>query len=278
MENSTEDNNIQPTQPAVKPKEHNNILILFIIATIILLALTIFSLVIINANKKPSGSTTAANDAELVQNEPAPTKNQQDIATSTSDANHYIAANEQNGYIADHIRGNANAKVIVIEYSDFQCPGCASLAPYLPQLYTKYQNDVLFISRNYPLTMHQNAKPAAMAAESASLQGYYWQMSEALFEHRSEWASLSGENLTNSFVNLFQSVAPEGDVEAFEAHLDDQNLAKKIDFDHDIAKSAHQLSSTPSFYINGERADIFGGTIQDAISTLEKTIDAKLAE
>ena len=103
-------------------------------------------------------------------------------------------------------------------------------------------------------------------------------MSEILFSNQDQWSNLSGDELTNTFSELFQKVAPKGNIETFKKHLNDKKLTQKIDFDHKLAKTAHQISSTPSFFVNGERADIIHGTMKDAISNLEKIIDSKLAE
>ena len=262
-----------------KTNSRKDILVLFLSTISIILAIAALPLTIISTiNRQSYNTPPSSDDDSLIKNKPSSSNQQNHISDDASIANHFIPANEDNGNIADHIRGNANAKVIVIEYSDFQCPGCALFASYLPQVYSKYKDNVLFISRNYPLSMHQNARPAAIAAESAGLQGYYWQMSEALFNNQDQWSNLSGDELTNTLSELFQKVAPKGNLEAFKNHLNDKKLTQKIDFDHKLAKTAHQISSTPSFFVNGERTDIIHGTMKDAISNLEKIIDSKLAE
>ena len=262
-----------------KTNSRKDILVLFLITISIILAIAALSLTIISTiNRQSYNTPPSSDDDSLIKNKPSSSNQQNHISYDASIANHFIPANEDNGNIADHIRGNADAKVVVIEYSDFQCPGCALFASYLPQVYSKYKDNVLFISRNYPLSMHQNARPAAIAAESAGLQGYYWQMSEALFNNQDQWSNLSGDELTNTLSELFQKVAPKGNLESFKNHLNDKKLTQKIDFDHKLAKTAHQISSTPSFFVNGERTDIIHGTMKDAISNLEKIIDSKLAE
>ena len=262
-----------------KTNSRKDISVLFLIIISIILTIAALSLTIISTiNRQSYNTPPSSDDDSLIKNKPSSSNQQNHISDDASIANHFIPANEDNGNIADHIRGNADAKVVVIEYSDFQCPGCALFASYLPQVYSKYKDNVLFISRNYPLSMHQNARPAAIAAESAGLQGYYWQMSEALFNNQDQWSNLSGDELTNTLSELFQKVAPKGNLEAFKNHLNDKKLTQKINFDHKLAKTAHQISSTPSFFVNGERTDIIHGTMKDAISNLEKIIDSKLAE
>ena len=140
-----------------KTNSRKDILVLFLITISIILAIAALSLTIISTiNRQSYNTPPSSDDDSLIKNKPSSSNQQNHISDDASIANHFIPANEDNGNIADHIRGNANAKVIVIEYSDFQCPGCALFASYLPQVYSKYKDNVLFISRNYPLSMHQN--------------------------------------------------------------------------------------------------------------------------
>ena len=223
-----------------KTNSRKDILVLFLITISIILTIAALSLTIISTiNRQPYNTPPSSDDDSLIKNKPSSSNQQNHISDDASIANHFIPANEDNGNIADHIRGNANAKVIVIEYSDFQCPGCALFASYLPQVYSKYKDNVLFISRNYPLSMHQNARPAAIAAESAGLQGYYWQMSEALFSNQDQWSNLSGDELTNTLSELFQKVAPKGNLEAFKNHLNDKKLTQKIKFKEKTQQKFH---------------------------------------
>jgi protein-disulfide isomerase len=82
----------------------------------------------------------------------------------------------------DHIRGNANAKVTLVEYSDFECPYCLSHESTIKQILTNYKNDVRVVYRNFPLSFHPNAQKAAEAAECAGLQGKYWEMHDKIFD------------------------------------------------------------------------------------------------
>ena len=75
---------------------------------------------------------------------------------------------ELNGNIADHVYGNKNAKVVMIEYGDFQCPGCGTAAPAIKSVAEKYKDNIAFVFRNFPLySLHPNALAAATAAEAA---------------------------------------------------------------------------------------------------------------
>ncbi len=85
----------------------------------------------------------------------------------------------------DHVRGNAKAKVTVIEYSDFECPFCKRHAPTMAQLSTLYKDDINVVFRHFPLSFHQNAMKEAEASECvAELAGNdaFWKFHDAIFE------------------------------------------------------------------------------------------------
>lgn len=86
---------------------------------------------------------------------------------------------------SDHIRGNEDAAVTIIEYSDFQCPYCDRFHPTMQQVMDEYADSVRWVYRHFPLSFHPEALPAANAAECASEQGKFWEYADALFENQS---------------------------------------------------------------------------------------------
>ena len=167
-----------------------------------------------------------------------------------------IEAREENGYIADHVRGNANSSVVVVEYADYQCPGCASMAPHIDSIYNKYKDEVAFVFRNFPISGHANARAASAAAEAAGKQGYYWEMYEILYSNQSSWKEKTGEARTNTLAELFAGVAKDGDVNQFRTDLSNEDIRKKIDFDYALGKDYDNVTATPSVHVNGEWVDI----------------------
>jgi len=82
--------------------------------------------------------------------------------------------------------GPANAKVEVVVYSDFECPACRAVAPYLSSLVDKYKGSVALVYKHFPLPQHESARADAEAAEAAGEQGRFWQMHDAIFANYGE--------------------------------------------------------------------------------------------
>jgi protein-disulfide isomerase len=200
-----------------------------------------------------------------------------EIDVSKYDTKTVIKADENNGNIGDHVRGNVESKVVVVEYADLQCPGCAGMMPQMHKLYETYGDRVAFVFRHFPLTSHVNSRPASAAVEAAGLQGKYWEMLETLYSNRGEWISESGEKLTEALVKIFKDIAPEGDESKFRNDMKDMNIIRKIEFDHKLGDEKDNVDATPSIYVNGEVVDIDKAeTIGDFAALVEEAIKAAL--
>ncbi|MEW5805694.1 MAG: thioredoxin domain-containing protein [Patescibacteria group bacterium] len=150
---------------------------------------------------------------------------------------------------ADWQLGNPNAKVVLVEYSDFQCPACAYYSSLLKQLLEEYSDEVLFVYRHFPLSnIHKNANLSAYAAEAAGRQGQFWGMSEKLFLNQEDWAE------SNQAKEIFVSYAEELglDQSRFLADLDSEEIKDKVFQDYQSAL-LYRLNGTPSFFINGKK-------------------------
>lgn len=172
------------------------------------------------------------------------------IDVSSIDPHTLQAAMAQNGNIADHVQGKADSKVVLIEYGDFQCPGCASSHPIIKTVVDKYKDRIAFVFRNYPLYQaHPNAFSSASAAEAAGLQGKYWEMYDKLFENQSSWRDLSGAERTNYYLSLASDLSL--DTAKFTTDIDSQEVKSKINFDTALGQKS-KVEGTPSFFMNGK--------------------------
>lgn len=191
-----------------------------------------------------------------------------------------IEADDNNGNIADHVRGKADSKVIVVEYADLSCPGCASMMPRMSKLYEEYGDRVAFVFRHFPLKGHPNSRSASAAIESAGFQNYYWEMLEALYASRSDWLEATGQERTNIYARIFMDIAPQGDEEKFRSDMNDQRIEKKISFDYGLGRNRDDISATPSVIVNGKAIDVSrdGATFDDIVEDVKKLIEDGLKE
>ncbi len=141
------------------------------------------------------------------------------------------------------IKGNMNAPVTIVEFSDFQCPYCAKLQPTLKQVLDAYPKEVRLVYKQFPLDKHKQARNASKAALAAGEQGKFWEMHDLIFE---KYSSLTEAMFTEFAVKLGL------DKKQFEA---DYNSAK---YDKQIADEINLgitvgVRGTPSLYRNGKK-------------------------
>ena len=146
--------------------------------------------------------------------------------------------------------GDPNAPVVIVEFSDYQCPFC--LRHYqqtMPQLKKDYidTGKVRYVFKDFPLSFHKQAMPASMAAECAGEQGKYWEMHDKLFSEREKWNENPDVN------NVMKQFAEELDLDmdAFNACFDSQKYKDEILADQQEGIAAG-VQGTPAFFINGQ--------------------------
>ena len=144
----------------------------------------------------------------------------------------------------DHIRGDDNAPVTLVEYGDFECPFCGQAEPVVRELVSEFGHDLRYVFRHLPLSdVHPHAELAAEAAEAASKQGAFWEMHDLLFEHQD---ALEPKNLISYAEQLGL------DVDRFTEELRRHEYAGRIASDVDDADLSG-VSGTPTFFVNGLR-------------------------
>ncbi|MBQ2695026.1 thioredoxin domain-containing protein [Candidatus Saccharibacteria bacterium] len=174
---------------------------------------------------------------------------------SNYDFNSIIEADEHNGEIGDHVKGSADAPVLIFEYADFQCPGCSSMNPYVNQAVEEMDGKLAVVYRNYLLSYHPNATAASSAAEAAGMQGYWKPYADMLFAHQDEWEDANSSERAEIFSEYFEKVSDgKGDLEKFKEDIASENVSKKINFDMGIGKRVG-VEGTPAFFVDGELID-----------------------
>ncbi len=201
-------------------------------------------------------------ESKIGNNLPSPTLPLQPIKISLDD---------------DPIRGNPDAPITIVEFSDYQCPFCARFyAQTLPLLLEEYidEGKVNLVYRDFPVQrIHPNALSAAAAAECADDQGKYWEYHDTLFEKQNAWAKLD----SNSAISTFSQFATEIELEQqqFDNCLESGQYLEEVQADFSDGKN-YQVTGTPGFFIGNEDigfVKIIGAKPYDAF---KKVIDAQL--
>ncbi len=140
------------------------------------------------------------------------------------------------------VTGSSSQKIIVAEFSDFQCPYCAKAQVVVKEFMTRNQGDVTLVFKHFPLTeIHQQAEPAALAAWAATQQGKFWEYHDALFEQQSKL----GEEFYLELANNLKL-----DIERFNRDRQSPEAKAAIKKDFELGKSLG-VRGTPSFVVNG---------------------------
>ena len=145
-------------------------------------------------------------------------------------------------------RGNANAPVTVVMFSDFQCSACSATHPVLQAVLKNYADKIRFVVRDFPLvTIHANAYNAALAANAADAQGKFFEYTEILYANQDKLDEAS----------LIKYAAQIGlNVKQFTADLQTKKYAAAVE--KDIADgTALGISGTPTIYVNGVKVQRF---------------------
>ena len=163
------------------------------------------------------------------------------------------------------VKGPPNARVTIVQFSDFQCPFCARVEPTLAEVMQKYPNDVRVVWKNMPLPFHVNAMPAARLAMAAHTAGKFWELHDTLFKNQqkldapslAEYASAAG------IAQPREGSAYDGVIQA------DVAEAKRVG-----------ANGTPTFFINGrilvgaQPLEKFTAMVDEELVTADKALKA----
>jgi protein-disulfide isomerase len=146
----------------------------------------------------------------------------------------------------DHVVGDADAPVTLVEYGDFECPYCGMAHSIVKEAQENLGSDLRLVFRHFPLAeSHPHARLAAQAAEAAAAQGHFWEMHDMLFEHQD---ALEAQDLLGYAKSIGLDVA------RFASDLKAGTFEKRV---HDDFRSGVKsgVNGTPTFFVNGERYD-----------------------
>lgn len=166
----------------------------------------------------------------------------------------------------DHVKGVRDAKTILIEYSDFQCPACAAYQPMVKQIAQDFEGKIAIAYRHFPLQQHKHARSAAYAAEAADNQGKFWEMHDMIFETQKEWSSQN--DTRDIFIGYAEKLGL--DRAQFVADIDSKEIAEKVNEQYDSGRKA-KVDGTPMFFLNGKKLAT-PRSYEDLKAMIEETI------
>ena len=144
-------------------------------------------------------------------------------------------------------RGPADAKVLIVEFSDFQCPACRIAERPLRQLLALYDGRARFVFKHYPLRMHDWAKAGAYAAECAGRQGRFWEYHDRLYDKQDDWTNDKADEVLTGYARDLKL-----DLGAWQACRSDPATQAVIAGDMKDGDNAW-ITATPTFFVDGRR-------------------------
>jgi len=150
-------------------------------------------------------------------------------------------------------KGPTGAPVLIVEFADFECPHCAATRPMLDDLFKRYEGQIRFVYKNFPLGSHQYAEKAARASIAAHKQNKFWEMEVALFDNHANLQPALMEQLAKS-IGL--------DMPRFQKDWESEAVADLVARDRKQGERL-ELSGTPSIFINGRKFESAGEFKED---------------
>ena len=177
----------------------------------------------------------------------------------------------------DPVKGNANAPLTVVEFSDYQCPFCSKFyTETLPQLEQNYVDTgkIKFVYRDMPIdSLHPNARAAAIAAECADEKGNFWDYHNMLFEKQAEWKSLTATEIQNTLSKYATDLGLQS--ASFESCMNSQSIADEVNKDA-LDGALYGATGTPTFFIGNEKNGFAKFVGAQPYTAFQAAIDAQL--
>jgi protein-disulfide isomerase len=189
-----------------------------------------------------------------------------------SGSNNKSSSDGSGGQPTSHVEGSGKSGVTLVEYGDYQCPYCEQYYPIVKQVAAKYNDQIKFQFRNFPLTsIHQNAFAGARAAEAAALQGKFWQMHDLLYDNQSQWSESGNPQ------QFFQQYAQQLglDITQFNKDYSSNKVNDAINADMAVGNKLN-IQGTPTFFLNGKQIQV-NANVNSFSEQIQKAIDQKKA-
>lgn len=173
----------------------------------------------------------------------------------------------------NHIKGEGKSGVTLVEYGDYQCPYCAQYFPIVKAVQEKYNDQIFFQFRNFPLTnLHPNAFSAARAAEAAAMQNKFWEMHDALYENQDQWAEMGDA------APYFSQLAEKIGLDSAKFKKDYASSAVNNLINADLAAGTKLgVEGTPAFFLDGKKIQV-SQSVESFEKQIQAAIDKKTAQ
>lgn len=177
----------------------------------------------------------------------------------------------------DPMKGNPDAPITIIEFSDFQCPFCwrfyTQTLPLIEQNYMS-TGKVNFVYRDFPITgIHPNAVPAALAGECADDQGKFWEMHDMIFINQKIWQGLEISQSTSLFKQYANEIGLN--TNEFNSCVDSGKYLDEINNDLNDGRN-YGVTGTPGFFVGNEKIGFTKLIGAQPFSSFQKVIDSQL--
>lgn len=215
-----------------------------VVALVALIAITIF--IVTSQPASTTGTVEFLNKEAIVSLS-------ENINFSAYNVNSVIPADDNSGQLPEKVKGDPKtAKVVIYEFADYACSHCAETNTELGRIYNEYSGKIAIVFRNYVLGF-QNSVPAAVAANAASIQGYWEQYKNILFTEQAIWSRLQGSKLQDYLIKIFKEASNgAGNTDQFIEDMWSPNTTQRIAFDQ-AAGDFIGVSSTPYLIVDGRR-------------------------
>ncbi|MBF0490327.1 MAG: thioredoxin domain-containing protein [Candidatus Omnitrophica bacterium] len=145
------------------------------------------------------------------------------------------------------VNGKKDAPITIVDFADFQCPFCARFYPPLKEVLKAYPDQVKVVIKNFPLSFHPNARPAAKMALAANEQGKYYEMADLLMQNGADVSDAKVKDYAKELKLDYKKLM--NDLKAKDAAYekivtDDANLGQQVD-----------VQGTPTFFLNGKKTN-----------------------
>ena len=148
----------------------------------------------------------------------------------------------------DWVKGNKDAKVVLIEYSDFQCPACGAYYPLVKRVTEEFGDRIAFVYRHFPLQQHRNAKIASYVAEAAGKQGKFFEMHDKIFESQATWSESISVDV--AFAKFAEELGLN--LEQYKNDVNSSEIKERVEKNYQSGVRS-RVNATPTFFLNGRQ-------------------------